>query len=372
MRTRVEATPPRAAVRSAVMRSTVMRSAAGAQRRLARVSSCDHDHIEGAQVAEIQRSRLLAGAVGAIEESGYARTTVAQITARARVSRRTFYELFDNREACFAALLEDVVGMVEGEIAAAGLSGRAWRERVRGGLAVILAFFDREPALARVCIVEALRGGPEVLERREEILARLARVIDEGRCEGARGSGSERTALTAEGLAGAAFTIVHARLARAERAPSAERAPLGALLGELTSLIVLPYLGSAAARREHARSARASASAETSASAESTTLRMIHDPLQGVPMRLTYRTARVLQCIAERPGISNREVADHAGVADQGQISKLLARLKRLGLTANGGPEHAKGEPNAWTLTPLGEQVAQRLQLSSGYRTEAA
>ena len=85
------------------------------------------------------------------------------ITGRARVSRRTFYELFGNREECLAAVLEDVVGAIGGEIAAAGFERLAWRERVRGGLWAILSFFDREPALARVCVVQALRGGPEVL-----------------------------------------------------------------------------------------------------------------------------------------------------------------------------------------------------------------
>ena len=58
-------------------------------------------------VAEIQRSRLLAAAVGAIEEFGYAHATVAQITSRARISRRTFDELFDNREECLIALIEE-------------------------------------------------------------------------------------------------------------------------------------------------------------------------------------------------------------------------------------------------------------------------
>ncbi len=92
-----------------------------------------------------------------------------------------------------------------------------WRERVRGGLWAILSFFDREPALARVCVIQVLRGGPGVLERRDEVLARLAGVLDEGRAEGARGA--ECTALTAEGLVGAAFGIVYARLLRGEREP---------------------------------------------------------------------------------------------------------------------------------------------------------
>ena len=89
-------------------------------------------------------------------------------------------------------------------------------------------------------------------------------------------------------------------------------------------------------------------------------------------MRLTYRTTRVLQCIAAQVGISNREVAEEAGVADQGQISKLLARLERLGLIANTGEGHAKGEPNAWQLTPLGREVSQRLLLETRYREATA
>jgi hypothetical protein len=43
-----------------------------------------------------------------------------------------------------------------------------------------------------------------------------------------------------------------------------------------------------------------------------------------------------------------------AGIADQGQISKLLARLHSLGLLENTGGDHAKGEPNAWHLTARG------------------
>ncbi len=305
------------------------------------------------QIVEIQRSRLLAAAVVAVDELGYADTTVSDVTSRARVSRRTFYELFANREECLAAVLEDVLALIEGEIAAAGLDGLAWRERVRGGLWVILSFLDREPALARVCVVQALRGGPRLLERREEILAGLAAVVDEGRLEGARAVGC--TPLTAEGVVGAAFAIVYARLLRGERGP------LTGLLGELMGMIVLPYMGAAAARREQARPVPASSS--RAAVGPAVAGGAVGDPLQGVSMRLTYRTARVLEGVAECPGGSNREVAERAGVHDPGQVSKLLARLERLGLLANTGEGHAKGEPNAWELTPKGRLVAQSIRI---------
>ncbi len=315
------------------------------------------------QVAEIQRSRILAGAVGAIDEHGYAHTTVGQIATRARVSRRTFYELFPDREACLAALFEDVVGMIEGELAAAGLVGVPWRERVRGGLWVILSFFDREPALARVCVIQVLRGGPGVLERRDVVLASLAGVLDEGRDEGARGA--QCTALTAEGLVGAAFGIVYARLLRGERVPLTD------LFGELMGMIALPYLGPAAARREQARPAPGPA-AVASEVAVPMQPGMEPDPLAGTRMRLTYRTAQVLACIASQPGASNRVVAEHAGVADPGQISKLLRRLERLGLVANTGGGHLSGEPNAWELTAQGRQVAGRLSIDARHRERAA
>ena len=121
-------------------------------------------------VEEIQRSRVLSAAAAVIDELGYEQSTVGRIAARARVSRRTFYELFENRDACLVALLDEVVERVKRELEAAGLEGLAWRERVRGGLWVILSFLDGEPALARICVVQALHGGPEALERRERIL----------------------------------------------------------------------------------------------------------------------------------------------------------------------------------------------------------
>ena len=75
-------------------------------------------------------------------------------------------------------------------------------------------------------------------------------------------------------------------------------------------------------------------------------------------MRLTYRTLRVLGAVAERPGASNREVGAAAGMTDQGQISKLLARLEGLGLIANVGAGHVKGAPNGGCMTIARGQIS--------------
>ena len=66
-------------------------------------------------------------------------------------------------------------------------------------------------------------------------------------------------------------------------------------------------------------------------------------------MRLTYRTVRVLFAIAELGEAgsypSGRAVGDASGISDQGQISKLLARLAHLGLIHNSATSRGKGEP---------------------------
>jgi len=346
-----------------VMAAPTKRRPAAARTRVAR-PRVERSH---AQVADIQRSRLLAAAVRAVDELGWANTTVADVVARSRVSRRTFYELFANREECLSAVLEDILGTLAVELAGAGVEGVEWRVRVRRGLSVILGFFDREPVLARVCVVQALSGGPEVLERREEVLVQLAGVVDGGRDAGRRGV--ECTPLTAEGLVGAALGIVYARLLKGQRQPLTE------LLGELMGMIVLPYLGPAAARREQTLPAPTVVTPRT-AQRPAWPARAASDPLESVPMRLTYRTSRVLDGVAELTARgsapSNREIGDYAGIQDAGQVSKLLRRLERLGLLANGGLGHAKGEPNAWRLTAQGELVARSIRSHSRSESEAA
>lgn len=120
------------------------------------------------------------------------------------------------------------------------------------------------------------------------------------------------------------------------------------LVNPLMSIIVLPYLGSVAARKELERPVPERHTAETRAGG---------DPLRELDMRLTYRTVRVLMSVSGKPGSSNREIGVASGISDQGQVSKLLTRLQRLGLVHNTGPAPGKGVPNAWTLTEKGLRV---------------
>jgi AcrR family transcriptional regulator len=296
------------------------------------------------QVAEIQRRRMLTAAVDAVESVGYAHMTVAEVISRARVSRKTFYDVFADREDCFLAAFEQALDQGQARVKAANQLEGGWRESVRAALAALLSAMDEEPGLTKLCVVEAQAAGPKVLERRAQVFAELARAVDAGReAPAATGDPSE---VTAEGVVGAVFTVIHTRVLEPDGRPLLE------LLGPLMGLIVLPYLGARAASRE-LRLPVPSSDSPAKARAE----KPKGDPLDGLKMRLTYRTVRVLMVIAESPGASNREIAVGSGIADQGQISKLLGRLARLELIENLGDGQEKGAANAWRLTARGAAV---------------
>jgi AcrR family transcriptional regulator len=320
------------------------------------------DREENSRICAVQRSRMLRAAARVVGEQGYNGLTVTRITSGASVSRRTFYQQFANCDECFLELFETVAARAARLAQDAAADQASWRERVRAGLSALLVFLDDDPALGSLLVVDALAGGPLVLECRARWLDTLAAIVEEGRDEAMTGDGAP--SLTAEGLVGAVLSVIHARLLDQSTRTQANRSSrstgrsgsLTGLLAPLMGMIVLPYLGRAAAARELARpqpraprsAARVSAVRRSPASA---------DPFEGLEMRLTYRTLRVLSAIASLPGASNREVADAAGVHDQGQISKLLGRLERLGLIHNDGDGQPRGEPNAWTLTPRGTEM---------------
>jgi hypothetical protein len=213
-------------------------------------------------------------------------------------------------------------------------------------LTELLLFLDEEPALARLFLVEALGAGPRVLERRAAVLEELAEAVDRGRF--VTSTVREPPEVAAEGVVGAVFAVLHTRALE----KNGER--FACLLGSLMNIVVLPYLGARAASREVNRP---TPEMRPGPVGDELSPAQTRDPMAGLSMRLTYRTVRVLVVIGERPGASNREIAERSGVADQGQISKLLARLARLELVENTGEGQEKGGSNAWHLTPRGARV---------------
>jgi AcrR family transcriptional regulator len=307
----------------------------------------------GVYVTELQRARLLDAAFAVVSEDGYRRMTARRVSGRAGVSNKTFYDLFTDREDCFLAAFDHAVEDLAAVMLPAWEGEKEWAAGIRAGLGALLGFLDGEPALRRLVFVEALGAGPRVLERRARVLEVLQGAVDRGR-SGVK-AGRELPPLTAEGVVGAAFSVIHTRLL------SSRTGSLTGLLSELMAMVVLPYRGPAAAARELSRPAPEPAAALATRERLGASLTAEGVGRARIPFRLTVRTHRVLCAVAElgAQGVSpnNREVSDAAGISDQGQISKLLARLEGHGLLANTGG-HTQGVPNAWQLTPQGEEIA--------------
>lgn len=306
-----------------------------------KAQSSTQNGLEAARVNDIQRARILTAMAETAGELGIVQVTVADVVGRSGVSRRTFYEHFSNREDCFTAAIDDALERASSRVVQAYHQHNRWRDRIRAALAELLCFLDEEPDIGRLLVVQTLGAGQPALARRQQTMSRIAQAIDVGRDE----AKSEVPELTAEGLVGAVFAIVHTRMLD-ERHP-----PLGGLTNELMSMIVLPYLGAAAARRELTRTPPAvRAPANTGLTV-----------LRDLQMRLTYRTVRVLLAVGAHPGASNRRIAQEAEIHDQGQMSKLLRRLQDLGLIHNIEETRVHGEPNAWRLTEEGVAVRQAI-----------
>ncbi|MFD9893507.1 TetR/AcrR family transcriptional regulator [Amycolatopsis sp. NPDC059027] len=93
------------------------------------------------------RQRLLDGLAASIVEDGYRDTTIAGIVRRARTSRRTFYEHFSSKEACFVALLADANAEMVRQIAAAVDRSAHWESQARQAIEAWIACAESEPAL---------------------------------------------------------------------------------------------------------------------------------------------------------------------------------------------------------------------------------
>jgi AcrR family transcriptional regulator/DNA-binding MarR family transcriptional regulator len=303
-----------------------------------------------AAVREAQRIRLITGAATAARSLGVAEVTVSDIVVRSGVSRRTFYQLFGGRQDCLQAAFEEAVRRAGVSVLPAYEAQGSWAVQMRSGLAALLELLDRQPILGAFGIVDSLGAGEQVLQRRAQVISALVDAVDRGR-EKARSEALTR--MTAEGLVAAVLGILHARLL--ER----ERSPLRALLPELMSIIVRPYLGASAALAE-LRRGQSPAPSPRPARAQADP----SDILRSGEVRWTYRTMRALVAIAENPGSSNRQVGQAAGIVDQGQISKLLTRLQRVGLVENHGGPLGDGQPNAWRLTAKGADAQRSIEMA--------
>jgi AcrR family transcriptional regulator len=186
-------------------------------------------------IAVHKRRRIMDAIAELTAEQGYDSTKIGDIVRRAGVARKTLYDNFEGKEevflAAFDAAFEEAIGRVEE--ACAKIEG-GWEERVQAGLAAFLAYVAEKPALARMCMIEALSATPTATERYEDAVQRFVEL-------------TKRTVpdidqlpdTVDETLVGGVAWIVYQQIRRGE----AEKAE--DLLPELSEFMLAPFLSAA-------------------------------------------------------------------------------------------------------------------------------
>ena len=340
---------------------------------------------------ERRRERILRATVEVVAERGYAGTSVGSVIARAKVSRRTFEGQFGGLQECMAAVF-DLGRERTIELVLEAFAGqRRWQDGVRMALASLLALFDSEPELARVWLVESLAAGVWAHEHRERNLGVVRELVVSSWPVSAQWSSPP---LAAEGVIASVLGIVHAHIVTERPEPLIE------LLGPLMGLVAGPYVSPRAAAREvkrgeelareiragthplgmrggqpeqlpHARADRpgtrvgdgSSVRPGAPAGAQGADVGPMRRVISEIPAMLenpmAHRARECLLFVADRPGVSNREVGEGIGVLHRSQVSKLLGYLLGEDLVVKRSA--GAGRPNAWRLSARGEEVARAL-----------
>jgi len=195
-------------------------------------------------VSAVQRERLLAAMLRATAQLGYREVSVQDVLDRAGVSRPTFYEHFENKEACFLAAFDSAAQRLRKQIGReTAEAGETWRQRLRAAIGAVLAFVGEEPDAAMSLIVDARAACPAALERRDEQLDRFAACLDTQ----VRDEASPEyppSPIAAAGIVGGIEALLYSRLHKGETDD------LESLLPSLMYFAVLPYEGYEAASEE--------------------------------------------------------------------------------------------------------------------------
>lgn len=196
-------------------------------------------------VAENQRMRILDAMVKIIAGRGYAEATISETVAEAHVSRKTFYELFADKDACFAAACERWLGALMSETRTAFESSpeNAWADQAQLALSALLAYLAADPVAARTFVVEAAGAGPRAIARRDAAMRELAELADLGRGDGA----NQPPGITSLVLIGGLEELVRSRIIHGATAQ------LPNLLPDLLFCLIQPLLGTDVATSERER-----------------------------------------------------------------------------------------------------------------------
>ncbi len=185
---------------------------------------------------EDERALILAATAKLASKEGYATLTVPRVRAAAGVSRRSFDTHFEGVADCFLATLETLSDRTLAAAAPFYLTAGDWAIGVHRMIAGLCWRLARDPAFASLAFLEVFSPGPEAIQWRSEMIAKLATRLRRG-----APPTQQPSEFAAEASIGAMWGVIHHFIAtgRGARLPVAVPA--------LSYLALAPALGGAAA-----------------------------------------------------------------------------------------------------------------------------
>lgn len=160
-----------------------------------------------------QRGRLVEAAMHVFGTRSFGEARVADVLERAAISRKTFYEQFADKEACFMAAYEAASVRARDAVRVAAREETDWDSSVRAGIEALLGFLAAEPELARLLVVEVTGAGPSALRRRADAVRGFAAMLAQ--------TDDEEPPMGAQVASGGIWEVIHAWVleGRAEELP---------------------------------------------------------------------------------------------------------------------------------------------------------
>ncbi|HTZ64062.1 MAG TPA: hypothetical protein VMB51_08155 [Solirubrobacteraceae bacterium] len=278
------------------------------------------------------------------------------MVTRVGVDVGQFYKSFADAGECYRAVYDEGLTRLKRAVDEAAARETGWLGRVRAGLVAMLGFFDDEPHWARVLVLDTAATPALAPDHRRWLHDVLTHLLDGESAAAAKSSSP--TPFTGELVAGGVFSVIRTSVLENDGGKLVELAP------SLMAFVAMPYRGQSGGSGSTdgwpALGGEGAGATGVSRRDERARARALAQAAK-LPIRATHRTTLVLRAIAHAPYSNNREVAQAAGLIDEGQASKLLARLERKGVIENVGVGAVRGEPNAWLLTTSGRRTLELL-----------
>jgi AcrR family transcriptional regulator len=168
------------------------------------------------EAARNQRERLFAALVATVATKGYEATRVADLEHLAGVSRSAFYKHFRDKEGCFLAAVEALIGTTIAAISHTDGRPPSEEERARGAFRSFVDLIVAQPAAARMCFVDIYAAGPRAVGVVEKATDAFEGFVG-GMLEGMPGRAGMPPALV-RAMVGGLRKVIHKRLYRGEEA----------------------------------------------------------------------------------------------------------------------------------------------------------